>query len=68
MQKNLGRGLPELKLEFGRRYWIYLTGKNEEIIILLAGGDKSTRENDIQKSREIIKAGFEEEEQWTELK
>lgn len=55
-------------LDFGRRYRIYLSGKNEEIIILLAGGDKSTRENDVQKSKEMIKAGFEEEEPWTELK
>ncbi len=41
---------------------MYLTGKNEEIIILLTGGDKSTQEYDIQKSREIINAELEEEE------
>lgn len=66
--KNLGGGLTEIKLDFGPGYRIYLTEKNEEIIILLAGGDKSTQENDIQKAREMISAGFEEEKQWTELK
>lgn len=46
--RNLSEGVSELKIDFGPGYRIYYTERAGEIIILLAGGDKSTQQQDIQ--------------------
>lgn len=44
----LAAGIRELKVDFGPGYRVYYTECNEELIILLAGGDKSTQQQDIK--------------------
>ncbi|AFI06012.1 type II toxin-antitoxin system RelE/ParE family toxin [Helicobacter cetorum] len=55
--KALGSNLFELRFFIGAGYRVYFTFRGSEIILLLAGGDKSTQQRDIQKAREILK-GF----------
>lgn len=44
----VGEGVSELKLHFGSGWRVYYTERNGQIIILLAGGNKSTQKRDIQ--------------------
>jgi len=46
--RNLSAGVSELKIDFGPGYRVYYTKRNGELIILLAGGDKSTQRQDIK--------------------
>ena len=43
----VGGGVSELKLHFGSGWRVYYTERNGQIIILLAGGNKSTQKRDI---------------------
>lgn len=51
--KDLGDNVSELKFHFGPGYRIYYTERDGEIIILLAGGDKSSQSKDIAKAKEL---------------
>lgn len=53
--KPLGDGINELRLKTGPGYRIYYTQKDDEIIVLLIGGDKSTQSKDIEKAKELLK-------------
>lgn len=53
--KALGNDLYELRLSFGSGYRIYYTIKDNEVIILFSGGDKSTQSRDIEKAYEYLK-------------
>lgn len=49
----VGRGVSELKIDYGPGFRIYLLNQSNVIIILLCGGDKSTQEEDIHKALDI---------------
>jgi len=44
---KLTGGVSELKIDFGPGYRVYYTERDGELIVLLAGGDKSTQDQDI---------------------
>lgn len=46
--RNLTGGISELKIDFGPGYRVYYTERRGELVILLAGGDKSTQQRDIK--------------------
>ncbi len=46
--RNLTDGVSELKIDAGPGYRIYYTERGGELIVLLAGGDKSSQQNDIK--------------------
>lgn len=51
--KYVGEGVWELRFHFGPGYRVYYTRRRQEWILLLAGGDKSSQEKDIQRARKI---------------
>ena len=53
--KSLGGGISELKIHYGPGYRVYYTERNGLIVVLLAGGDKSTQERDIVKAKQLAK-------------
>jgi putative addiction module killer protein len=52
--KALGEGVSELRIDYGPGYRVYFTRKGGLLIILLAGGDKTTQASDIKKARELV--------------
>jgi len=53
--KFVGLEVSELRIKVGAGYRVYYTKKEDEIIILLVGGDKSTQSKDIAKAQQIYK-------------
>ena len=45
--RKLAEGVSELKSDFGPGYRVYYTERGGDLIVLLAGGDKSTQQRDI---------------------
>ena len=52
--KQISPSLFELRLFFGPGLRIYYTVRNDRIIFLLAGGDKSSQKRDITKATELL--------------
>ena len=52
--ESVGDGIRELKIDYAKGYRIYLKEKEERLIILLVGGNKSTQQKDIKKAKEIL--------------
>jgi putative addiction module killer protein len=48
--RNLTDGVSELKVEVGPGYRVYYSKRGDRLLLLLAGGDKSTQARDIAKA------------------
>ncbi|MBT9268144.1 type II toxin-antitoxin system RelE/ParE family toxin [Pseudomonas sp. MG-9] len=53
--KSVGDGVSELRVDVGAGYRVYFTKRNGAVIVLLAGGDKSTQSADIQRAKKMAK-------------
>jgi putative addiction module killer protein len=51
----VGEGVSELRLHFGSGWRVYYTERNSQIIILLAGGNKSTQAKDIKLAQTLAR-------------
>jgi putative addiction module killer protein len=51
--RNLTDGVAELRIDVGPGYRVYYTQRGEELIVLLAGGDKSSQQQDIKRAIEL---------------
>lgn len=51
----IGKGLSELRIDYGPGYRIYFMKRREEFVLLLAGGDKSSQQHDINLAQELAK-------------
>jgi len=52
--KQIDTNLFELRFFFGSGLRIYYTIRNSYVVLLLAGGNKSTQAKDIAKARELL--------------
>ena len=53
--KPVGSGVIEMRIGYGPGYRVYFAQRGEEIVILLAGGDKKTQTKDIAHAIELAR-------------
>ncbi len=53
--RNLSDGVSELKIDCGPGYRVYFSQRGSRLLLLLAGGDKSTQRKDIAKAIHLAK-------------
>ena len=50
---SVGEGVSEFRISEGKGYRVYFTVKDQEIIFLLCGGDKSSQDSDIKLAKKM---------------
>ncbi|MFA6972937.1 MAG: type II toxin-antitoxin system RelE/ParE family toxin [Gallionella sp.] len=58
--KPVAKGISEMRIHYGAGYRLYFMQNGFEIVLLLAGGDKSTQANDIQTALALARKVKEE--------
>ena len=51
--RNLTEGMSELKVDVGPGYRVYYSERGNRLLLLIAGGDKSTQAKDIARALEL---------------
>ena len=51
----MGGGVSEMRIHFGPGYRVYLAQRGTELILLLAGGDKSSQGKDIKAALKLAR-------------
>lgn len=58
--RNLTGGVSELKIDVGPGYRVYYSQRENVLLLLLAGGDKSTQQKEIERAIHLAHAWGEE--------
>jgi putative addiction module killer protein len=53
--RPVGEGVSELRINYGPGYRVYFTKRGQQLVVLLAGGDKSTQAADIQTALQLAR-------------
>ena len=51
----VGQGVSEMRIDYGPGYRVYFKAIGQELVILLAGGDKSTQSADIKTALRLAR-------------
>ncbi|MCP9903264.1 type II toxin-antitoxin system RelE/ParE family toxin [Cyanobium sp. BA5m-10] len=53
--RSVGEGVSELRIHYGPGYRIYLKKQGDALVILLAGGEKSSQDQDIRLAKDLAR-------------
>ena len=53
--RSVGEGVSELRIDYGPGYRVYYKKHGQEVVILLAGGDKRTQTSDIKTALRLAR-------------
>ena len=53
--KPVGEGISELRVNYGPGYRVYFVQRGELYVVLLAGGDKSSQDQDIRQAKALAR-------------
>ena len=53
--KPVGEGVSELRIDYGPGYRVYYKKQGQKVVILLAGGDKSTQAKEIKTALRLAR-------------
>ena len=51
--RSVGGGVSELRIHAGKGYRVYYTIRDNVVVLLLCGGDKSSQANDIRRAQQM---------------
>lgn len=54
--KPVGEGVSELRIDYGPGYRVYFKKRGQEVIVLLAGGEKTTQAADIKTALRLARS------------
>jgi putative addiction module killer protein len=54
--RGVGKGVMEMRIDYGPGYRIYFLHRGTQIVILLCGGDKRTQRQDIDRAQRLAEA------------
>ena len=50
----VGQGVGEMRIFYGSGYRVYFVQRGSVVVILLCGGDRSSRNSDINKAKKLV--------------
>jgi putative addiction module killer protein len=53
--RPVGEGVSELRIDYGPGYRVYFVQRADVLIVLLAGGDKRTQDQDIRIAKQLAR-------------
>ena len=54
--RPVGEGVSEMRIDYGPGYRVYFVRRGEQVVVLLAGGDKSSQARDIATALRLARS------------